>query len=217
MSKKHIWNGFLLLLLLTGICQSSYATTPMRAGIVIFVSGDVQVVRNETSQRLKRRIPLHNGDHVITGEDSRARLRMIDGTVLTLGANSGLSINRYQYSSQDNNGSARLELLKGVMRAVTGAIGKTKNRDFLVNTPVATIGIRGTDFWVGSLFTEALEVALISGNGVYIENSAGRVEMMEPRFGTTVKGLHTPPTKPKRWGDKKFNAALESVSLGENN
>ena len=140
---------------------------------------------------------------------------MIDGAILTLGANSSLSINRYQHSDRDNSGSARLELLKGVMRAVTGAIGKTKNRDFLVRTPVATIGVRGTDFWVGSIFSEALDVALISGKGVYIENNAGRVEITTSGYGTTVKGVNVAPTKSKLWGDKKYNAALESVSIDE--
>jgi len=205
----------LLLLALVGISLSSSAQKSSSAGVVIFTRGDVQVVRNETQNILKRRVKIHSGDLIVTGKDSRANLRMIDGAILTLGANSSLSINRYQYSDRVNGGSARLELLKGVMRAVTGVIGKTKNRDFLVKTPVATIGVRGTDFWVGNIFSESWDVALISGKGVYIENDAGRVEIITSGYGTTVKGKNVAPTKPKLWGDKKYNDALESVSTDE--
>ena len=43
---------------------------------------------------------------------------------------------------------AFFRLLKGGFRAVTGAIGKLKEEDYRITTPVATIGIRGTEPFV---------------------------------------------------------------------
>ncbi|MDP9140862.1 MAG: hypothetical protein M3O62_08745 [Pseudomonadota bacterium] len=43
---------------------------------------------------------------------------------------------------------AFFRLLKGGFRAVSGLIGKADQAEYRVNTPVATIGIRGTDYWV---------------------------------------------------------------------
>lgn len=43
---------------------------------------------------------------------------------------------------------AFLRLLKGGFRAVSGLIGKADPAEYRINTPVATIGIRGTDYWV---------------------------------------------------------------------
>ena len=212
MIKTNVWSIASLLVAIS-ISISTYATAPASVGTVIIAKGDVQLVRNNKPHALKRKEQLQKGDRIITGMKSRARLRMIDNAILTLGANTEFVINHYQYSANEKQGSARVELFKGVMRAVTGAIGKTQDRDFLLKTSAATIGVRGTDFWVGDIFSTSLDVALISGKGVYVENKAGRVEIITAGHGTTVKDQDTQPTKPKRWGDKKYNMALESVFL----
>lgn len=214
MALQILRNG-LLLLILAGTTLVNATQEPSSAGLVIFSTGDVQLVRKDTAGALKRRDQVYTGDRVVTGKDSRARLRMLDGSILTLGDNTAISINHYEYSKKNNAGSAQFELFKGAMRSVTGAIGKTEKRDYVVKTPAGVIGIRGTDFWVGTVLSDALEVALISGKGVYIANNAGRVEIKTPGHGTTVKGIDSLPTKPKKWSKKKFSAALASVFIDE--
>ena len=54
-------------------------------------------------------------------------------------------------AQQDNqNGASRafFSLLKGGFRSISGLIGKVNHDDYQVTTPVATIGIRGTDYLV---------------------------------------------------------------------
>jgi hypothetical protein len=212
MTLHTVRNAFVLLLL-SATSLLIYAQGHTDAGLVIYSAGDVQLVRKDTNKALNRRDPVKTGDRIVTGKNSRARLRMIDGSILTLGDNTSIFINHYEYSKKDNSGSAQIELFKGAMRSITGAIGKTEKRDYIVKVPVGIIGIRGTDFWVGTVLSDALEVALISGKGVYVENTAGRVEIKTSGHGTTVKGIDVLPTKPKRWSKKKYNAALESVFI----
>jgi len=135
--------------------------------------------------------------------------------VLTLGADTEFAINDYRYSPQAKQGSASLELIKGAFRAVTGAIGKFKERDFKVKTSAGVIGIRGTDFWGGFYFSQALDVALLGGKGITIENAAGRIEITKQGDGTTVQSAGMAPSAPIHWGDKKLNAAKQSVSWDE--
>ncbi|WP_460534474.1 FecR family protein [Chitinimonas naiadis] len=90
---------------------------------------------------------LEPGDAVSTaGAQSWAVLRMEDGASFTLRPNTRMRIDRYRYSEDhpDENGSW-LSLVKGSLRAVTGLIGRQSPDSYRLNTPTATIGIRGTD------------------------------------------------------------------------
>ena len=193
--------------------HTANAVEPDKAGEVMKIRGAAFSNHRETSDVLTKDMVILVGDHIVTGHDTRVELKMKDGAILTLGADTEFAINRYSYFPEIKQGSAALELIKGVFRAVTGSIGKFKDRDFKVKTPVAVIGIRGTDFWAGYYFSKALDVALISGKGIYVENSGGQVDVIEQGDGTTVQTSELAPSTPKHWGDQKLKAALSSVSF----
>ena len=67
--------------------------------------------------------------------------------MIALKENSELVIANYQYSGETGEGSVAMELLKGGLRSVTGAI-KSESGDYNLKTPVGSIGIRGTHFEV---------------------------------------------------------------------
>jgi hypothetical protein len=189
------------------------ASEPIVAGVVTHVQGEVIAYRGDSSLALSKGVQLWVGDRIVTGKDARVGLKMSDDAVLLLGANTEFAITAYRYSESANTGTARLRLVKGVLRSITGAIGKLKERDFKLETSVATLGIRGTDFWAGFYFSKALDVALFEGAGVYVENAAGRVEVTKIGDGTTVKAIDVPPIAPIHWGKKKYDAARQSVAL----
>lgn len=211
-----IWSLFAVLSMQVALAagMDRTAEAPV-AGTVIHVQGAAFANHRESSGNLALGTQMLVGDRIVTGHNARVGLRMIDGTVLSLGADTEFAVNDYRYQEQAGQGTARLELIKGVFRAVTGAIGKLKERDFRVQTSAGTIGIRGTDFWGGFYFSQALDVALLGGKGIYIENAAGRVEITQPGDGSTVNSANEPPQPPKRWGDKKLNAAKQSITWDE--
>ncbi|MEI7842895.1 MAG: FecR family protein [Gallionellaceae bacterium] len=191
----------------------------MTSATELSIVGTVQKLRGaaltnhqSTSENLSVGMRVLVGDRIMTGTNTRVALKMNDGAILTLGADTEFVISDYRYSQKLQQGSASLELLKGAFRAVTGAIGKLKERDFKIKTKVATIGIRGTDFWGGFYFSQALDVALLDGKGIYVENAAGKVEVITQGDGTTIQTGNDAPSAPMHWGDKKINAAKQSVS-----
>jgi hypothetical protein len=192
--------------------SSAHAEDAIMAGTVTQIRGAAFANHRTTSDNLSRGMTVSTGDRIVTGHDSRVELRMTDGAILTLGADTEFAINDYRYSRQARQGSARLELFRGAFRAITGAIGKLEGRDFKVRTAAGTIGIRGTDFWGGFYFSQALDVALLGGGGIYVENAAGRVTLTEAGSGTTIQDSDTPPSAPIHWGERKLNAAQQSVS-----
>jgi hypothetical protein len=202
----------LLTLLALLLSPAAHAAEPAIAGSVMQMRGAAYADHLDSSDNLYRSMTVHVGDRIVTGRNARVALKMKDGAILTLGADTEFVISAYSYSKKLQQGSATLELVRGAFRAVTGAIGKLKGRDFKVKTAAGVIGIRGTDFWGGFHFSEALDVALLDGDGIYIENAAGRIEITRPGEGTTVQNTGTAPSAPIRWDAEKLNAAKQSVS-----
>lgn len=86
-------------------------------------------------------------DQVVTGERSFAVLQFVDGAKVTVRPNSALVIEEYVYNGGDQD-AATLSLVEGGLRVITGAMAKTHPENYKVKTPVALMGVRGTEFAV---------------------------------------------------------------------
>lgn len=87
------------------------------------------------------------GYTVQTGVDAAAHVLLADGALVALRADSAFTLVTYGATSRLED-SAALTLLRGALRVVTGWLGKTAPRSFVLHTSTATIGVRGTDFEV---------------------------------------------------------------------
>ncbi len=117
------------------------------AGKVLLSLGDVKVARDGKTQALAKGASVQAGDAITTGVASNAQLRMSDGAVIAIRAQSEFKINEYKFNGkEDGTEKATLSLVKGGVRAVTGSIGRTNQDNLKVNAVVATVGIRGTGF-----------------------------------------------------------------------
>lgn len=82
------------------------------------------------------------GDVVQTGADGRIGINFTDGTSFNLSTNAQMALTEFVYDPKGNSNSSLLSLTKGTFTFVAGNIAKTGNMK--VDTPVATMGIRGT-------------------------------------------------------------------------
>ena len=126
------------------------AATPEKAGMVILSLGKNHAQQPGAVLRpLKRQSDIYNMDTVTTAEKGRLQLRFTDGSRLALGENSQFMIEGYQYSKdKPQNGKSVYKLLEGSLRTITGAISKATPENYQLQTPIATIGVRGTDYIV---------------------------------------------------------------------
>jgi hypothetical protein len=83
---------------------------------------------------------LEQDDHIITTGDGSAYIHFIDDTVLTVGANSEVVLDKFVFDG-DKAKTANINIVKGTLRFVTG---KSDHSAYQIRTPVATIGVRGT-------------------------------------------------------------------------
>lgn len=86
------------------------------------------------------------GDRIITGKDAIAILVFSDQGRVSLRADTELVIHKYRIDPAGVETRLELELVRGAMRQISGDAARTQPDRYQLNTPVAAIGVRGTDF-----------------------------------------------------------------------
>lgn len=111
-------------------------------GQVTKLTGSATVMRNGVSIALNLGDRVYKGDVVQAGGDSSLGITFIDGSVFGLSANARMVLNDMVYDPNGSSNSALLSLVQGTISFVAGQTAK--KGDMKVDTPVATMGIRGT-------------------------------------------------------------------------
>ena len=99
---------------------------------------------NVTSQAGQTKVGdlVYLGDMVQTGTDGRVGINFTDGTSFNLSSNARMALSEFVYDPNGRSNSTLFNLTKGTFTFVAGNIAKTG--DMKIDTPVATMGIRGT-------------------------------------------------------------------------
>lgn len=152
-----------------GLLAAASLVQAGEAGRIVFVTGQSQVADRPVALG----DAVQEGDELVTGSDGYIYLKTVDNGFLILRPGSRARVVTYQIDKQNPaNTRIKFELQHGVARAISGQAVKQARQNFRFNTPVAAIGVRGTDFTV---FTDqhTSRVAVISGGVVVSGFSAG--------------------------------------------
>lgn len=205
------------LLLVTAVVEAAAPSV----GRVARITGD-QVSAQAQGAPVRK---LAVGDSVVAGE----RIRTGAGTVLyieftdkarfTLGPNTEFEVEQYLEEA------FHTKIFKGAFRFVSGLIAKRQPKSMLVNVPVATIGIRGTQ--VEGEVTERQEkdgktvdasarIALLEPEGsdpnaIIVQNKFGSVVIDQPGFGTVIPDEKSPPSPVQRMQLRTIDNVLRTL------
>ena len=111
-------------------------------GHVTKLVGTATAIRNGVSIILNQGDNVEKGDVVQSGSGSTLGVTFIDGTVFGLSSNARMVLNEMVYDPNGSDNSALISLVAGTISFVAGQTAK--HGDMKVDTPVATMGIRGT-------------------------------------------------------------------------
>lgn len=137
----------LMLIVLLSLFSTMSFSADNKIGIVILSKGQVSAVNIEGSTReLKRRSEIFEGETIATGANAKTQIRFIDNAILALRENSEIFIKEYHPQAEDVEEKVFMELLEGGFRTITGSLGKSGEASYIVETPAASIGIRGTNY-----------------------------------------------------------------------
>ena len=122
------------------------------AGQVSMVLGGAWL---DTPGEERRRISIGTqvgaGDFVQTEPNGHVHIRFIDNALVSVRPDSRLEIVRYEYNRANPSLSmVKFSLEEGVTRSISGDAASTARERFRLNTPIAAIGVRGTDFVVSA-------------------------------------------------------------------
>jgi hypothetical protein len=133
------------LLAVAGAAAMNMAAATEPVGSVLFSQGVTTSQREGKAPRfVGRGDRVEAGEVLSTGGRSFAVLELADGSKTTLRPG---TVFRVEHLNQDaGKENALLRLFRGGLRMITGAIAKRNPSAYSVHTPVATIGIRGTEF-----------------------------------------------------------------------
>jgi hypothetical protein len=156
------------------------ATVPAQAApvarVAVAVGETLRVGPGGQTQALQVGSSLTPGDRVRTGPDAVAILVFADEGRISLRADSELLIRHYEVDPAGVKTRIELELIKGTVRQISGNASRAQPDRYRLNTPIAVIGVRGTDF-----------IAKTAGDAVEAFVHEGRIVLL-PRNGRCAEG-----------------------------
>jgi hypothetical protein len=135
------------LLLLGCIATSSISVANNSIGDIFEQSGSVGKISRTTGETLQAELKagIVSMDEVETA-NGRLKIKFIDDTQVSLTENTYMEINEYVYDPDPNKSRMALNFVSGTARFATGGLGLVPRENIQIQTPTASIGIRGTDF-----------------------------------------------------------------------
>ncbi len=123
-------------------------------GKVTRLKGSATIYRQAVLKPIKviRGTAVHLGDRIKTEADSRLRIELKDGSILSMGDKADLTLDQFEFDSKEKKRTASFKMDLGKVKVFARDLLKFKKKDFEIRTPTAVVGIRGTVFlvWVQS-------------------------------------------------------------------
>src|SRR5439155_26341184 len=118
------------------------------AGVIKASKGTASIERSGQRLPVPVGTKVREGDVVTTGADGSVGITFGDNSLLSIGPDSSLAIDRFAFDSTTHKGAFETSLNRGTLAAVSGKIAKQSPDAMKVRTPAAMLGVRGTEFVV---------------------------------------------------------------------
>ena len=133
-------------------------------------------------------------ERVTTTASGSAQMLFLDESALTIGPNSDVVLDRFVYDPETKTGELVLAATKGVFRLVGGKI--SKQTPVVLETPTATIGIRGGISIINVGENVGTEATFLFGDGMTVTSGGETVEVTRPGYTVFAPEVGLPPLDP---------------------
>lgn len=160
---------------------------------VVAMQGEVVVGRN-FSRRLGLGYPLYSTEHIVSFTNSFVQLQFIDGSSVTVQADSEFDITDYKYNETGEVDRSVFKLIKGGLHFVSGSMAKNNPETFRLDTEVATVSVNGTDFTVncvGSCSSGGI-VSHVNEGSINQRNESGSHALEAGSYGAISSSSSSP-------------------------
>jgi hypothetical protein len=119
------------------------AASGERIGDALVITNVVMADFAEKQRKLAKGDDVRQDETIEVNTDAQGEFKLDDDTKLALGPGSRLVLDKFVYDSDKKAGSIVINLAKGAFRFITGVAAKST---YVINTPNASITVRGTIF-----------------------------------------------------------------------
>ena len=153
--------------------KGSSLTDESPVGTIEELSGEATVTRADgTVEAIQLGTPIYEGDIIETSADGAVNIVFIDETSFAISENARMAIDEYVFDPATESGSQNFSVLRGVFVFTSGLIGRDDPDDVEIDTPVGSIGIRGTII-AGNINPDGdSEITVIEG-AIVVKNAGG--------------------------------------------
>ena len=137
--------GFIAAVVLSAFAGTGLAND---VGQIKATKGVVHVERG--TQRIPAVVgmPIQESDKLVTGADGTVGVTFADNSLLSVGPNSTLSVDKFSFNSSTHEGQFDASLQKGTLAVISGKMVKQSPEAMKIRTPASILGVRGTEFVV---------------------------------------------------------------------
>ena len=138
----------LTLLSVAPVVAAETGATKLEIGTTVLVKKKVTGKLDTDERQLEKGFRIHRNELLQTGPQAQAELKLDDNTKLALGPDAELRLDEYAVAAGNDTKTIALKVLKGTLRFLTGS---NASETYKIETPSATIGVRGTilDVYIG--------------------------------------------------------------------
>lgn len=194
-----------LIVAATLITLALFSETSLSAvGKVTEQTGPTEIVRNKKSTPSTVNAPVEMNDTIVTAK-AKAKLTFEDNTTVNITEQSKVVIDDFVYDPKNKDaGKLSMKMVQGTARYASGQIAKNNPQNVNIQTPTATVAVRGTDF---SMTVDELGRSLVMllpscdakgcvTGAISVSNEAGTVFLDVAFQATLVTSINTPPQAP---------------------
>ncbi|WP_316977296.1 tandem-95 repeat protein [Shumkonia mesophila] len=180
--------------------QAGAAPGAQPIGTVETLHGKVTAIRADgTVVELQAGDPVYQGDILETGADGAIGVLLADDSTFSMAADGRMVLDEMVYDPSTQSGSINLSVVQGIFTFVSGQVAKTDPDAMTLTTPVATIGIRGTQVGLEIPDGQTLRVVLMEESdgfvGEVVVRNDGGVEVMNGAHDfTVITGFNVAPS-----------------------
>ncbi|WP_090141122.1 FecR domain-containing protein [Limnohabitans sp. DM1] len=128
------------------LCCAASVQAAESAGTVKTLKGTAHIERGKARIEVAVGTSLQTQDRLHSGPASGVGITLRDSTLLTVGANSMIELNKYAFDRSTNAGQMDASIKRGTLAVVSGQIAKNNPNEVVFRTNTVTLGVRGTEF-----------------------------------------------------------------------
>jgi hypothetical protein len=189
------------------LCGIGHAADAPVAGEVLTAKGECFAERDGRRASLASGTEIHVGDIVEVPDGAKLKLHMVDGTVISAGSGSRLTISSYDTDGADRD--VKLDLAAGILRAfVTRMKGVSR---FEVETATGVAAVRGTDWFIAAA-PDSTQVGVLNGLVQLTSTATHHAVQIPASWGSRVDAGKD-PLPARIWRKDEFDTVIDRTNL----